>query len=190
MARKITRSLPSKALPLLIMVVLATSGCSGSGPATTSAAASSGPTSTNAVEVETSPSGQAETDSGGGQMTRPVKLRQPSHVRAGSTYDTQVRIEWESENKGVRGFEILDNRRRVGGRLNARKRHVVISTSYGTHCFRVVAIGENHFLDSSPSSCGTVTVSEPPPPEPAESQGGLYSCAPYPGLGDFNGSCD
>lgn len=98
------------------------------------------------------------------------KLKTPGHVHADALSGTRVRVQWKATGQGVRYFEVLESGKSVG-KVPAGKRNLAFETSYGSHCFRVqavaVASAAGGFSDSSPSSCGQVTLTKPEPVGPA-----------------------
>lgn len=94
------------------------------------------------------------------------KVDRPSGVSANVVSGRNVKVEWDASPHDVRYFQVYDNGEMVGGKISPSLRHVVLTTSYGTHCFRVVAVAVSGARSSTVSACGSVTVEEPynPPP--------------------------
>ena len=91
---------------------------------------------------------------------RPEKLQQPTQIRASVVSGTTVQVEWRASAKDVRYFQILDNRS-VAGKVGPKKRSLVVGTTYGMHCFRVVAVAKVGSTDSGPSKCAAITLTKP-----------------------------
>ncbi len=126
------------------------------GPGNQSSVAADSPT----VESSTSPAPIGSPAAS--RPEKPEKLGKPTGVSAHVLSGQQVRVEWKASGRGVRFFEVYDNGSRVG-KYGSGQRHADITTAFGTHCFRVVAVAQAGFLDSTSSSCGKVTLVKPAP---------------------------
>ena len=92
---------------------------------------------------------------------QPMQADRPTGVRANVQSGNTVLLRWNASARYVRYFQIYDNGRRVGGKVPPNQRSVLLGTSYGTHCFRVVAVAVASASSSSASGCGTVSVAKP-----------------------------
>ena len=99
-------------------------------------------------------------------VDQPAKVDRPTGVRARVRSGNTVLLRWVASAQDVRYFQVFDNGRRVSGKVPPNQRRALLTTSYGRHCFRVVAVAVAGVRSSSASACGMVTLAEPwnPPP--------------------------
>jgi hypothetical protein len=112
---------------------------------------------------------------------QPVKLSRPTGVRASVTSGNTVLVQWNYPAANyVRYFQVFDDGMTVGGKTPPSQRRIFVTASYGTHCYRVLAVAVAGARSSNASGCGTVTVAKPynPPPGSYNPPPGSYNPPP------------
>lgn len=160
---------------LVLVIGLLLVSCSSS-PAVNSSPRPTTPGTPSIALAEPSPSATASSDAGDEdtQRARPTRVPDPRQVRAVALSSSRVRISWNRSPR-TRYYTVLDSGEVLERRVQTR--HVSVQVAYGTHCFRVIAVAERDFRNSSPSPCATITLS-PPPSEAPESSSGGSDCPP------------